>query len=81
MFKSKYLATFLSASGERFISELNEALHKAKETSTPEEFEKIKRSVGEVIGTLEVSMLWPLYRDHPELEPKNLRGSNDGMPR
>lgn len=39
-----------------------------------EEFERLKRAVGEVVGTLEVDFLWQLYKQHPSLEPENLKG-------
>ena len=70
----KEIATAVSSSGEQFIASLNEALHATRESSSPQEYEQFKRAVGLVIGTLEIEMLWPLYKLHPDLEPESLRG-------
>ena len=77
MVRSKELATTLSAAGERFVEALSECLSSAKSSSTPEEYERFKRAIGSVVGTLEIDLLWPLYREHPDLEPKNLRNWKD----
>ena len=73
MIESTELATSLSASGEHFIGELSSVLNTAKTTCNAEEWERIKRAIGIVIGTLEVEVLWPLYKKHPDLEPESLK--------
>ena len=73
MLSSKKIATDISEAGETFVAALSAALDAAKTSCTPDEFERLKRAVGSVIGTLEVDMLWPLYKQHPELEPETLR--------
>ena len=73
MIESTKLATSLSASGEYFIGELSSVLNTAKTTCSAEEWERIKRAIGLVIGTLEGEILWPLYKQHPELEPESLK--------
>ena len=77
MVRSKQLATTVSAAGETFVKALSKCLSTAKSSSTPEEYERLKKAVGSVIGTLEIDLLWPLYREHPELEPQNLRSPKD----
>jgi pyruvate/2-oxoacid:ferredoxin oxidoreductase beta subunit len=77
MLSSKELATAVTAAGERFVEALSECLTIAKSSSTPEEYERLKRAVGSVVGTLEIDLLWPLYREHPDLEPENLRKWKD----
>ena len=77
MLSSKELATTVSAAGERFVGALSKSLSAAKSSLAPEEYESFKKAVGSVIGTLEIDLLWPLYREHPDLEPENLRNWKD----
>lgn len=77
MVTSKNLATEVSDAGERFIETLGKCLMEAQTTCPAEEFERFKKAVGLVIGSLEVDLLWPLYRQHPELEPESLRDWNN----
>lgn len=74
MVSSKKLASSIGTASESFIIELGKALDEAKVSATPEEYEKLKKAIGVVIGTLEIDLLWPLYTKHPELEPENLKG-------
>ena len=73
MITSTELAAEVSIAGERFVETLSKCLVAAQSSCLPEEYEQFKKAVGSVIGTLEIEMLWPLYRRHPELEPENLR--------
>lgn len=66
-------AQAVSRAAEHFIVELSRAFEAARSSTTPEEFERLKRAVGVVVGTLEVDLLWPLYKQHPNLEPENLK--------
>jgi len=74
MVSSKKLASSIGTASESFIIELGKALDEAKVSTTPEEYEKLQKAIGVVIGTLEIDLLWPLYTKHPELEPENLKG-------
>lgn len=67
-------ARAVSTAAEAFLRELSLALELVRTTGSAEEFERLKRAVGEVVGTLEVDLLWPLYKQHPSLEPENLKG-------
>ena len=71
-------ARAVSESAEAFLRALNEAFEAARHGMSPEEFESLKVAVGEVVGTLEIDLLWPLYKRHPELEPENLRAKREG---
>lgn len=66
-------AQAVSKAAEEFLQTLHRAFEHARGTLSPEEFETLKNSVGSVVGTLEVELLWPLYKLHPELEPDNLK--------
>ncbi len=67
-------AQAVSKAAEHFLGELSRAFEAARSSATPEEFERLKQVVGVVVGTLEVDLLWPLYKQHPNLEPENLKG-------
>jgi hypothetical protein len=71
-------ARAVAASAEAFLGELSAAFEAARATESPAEFEKLKLAVGQVVGSLEAELLWPLYKLHPELEPENLKGWESG---
>ena len=64
----------ISEAAEHFLGDLSRAFELARASSTPDEFERLKKAVGVVVGTLEVDLLCPLYKQHPNLEPENLKG-------
>jgi hypothetical protein len=70
MIVSKQTARDLAHAGERFIEALNTALL-SEQRGEVAELEQLKRAVGLVIGKIEVELLAPIYRAHPELEPEN----------
>jgi hypothetical protein len=77
MIPPKPLATSVANAGETFVVALSRALRQAQTECSSEDYERFKRAVGAVIGTLEIELMWPLYKSHPELEPENLRGWKD----
>jgi len=66
-------AQAVSKAAEHFLRELSRALEHARATAEPDDFERLKQAVGVVVGTLEIDLLWPLYKQHPDLEPKNIK--------
>lgn len=74
MVSSEKLASSISFACEAFIIELGKVLDEAKFSASPDEYEELKKALGVVIGTLEIDLLWMLYKKHPELEPENLKG-------
>jgi hypothetical protein len=66
-------ALAVSKAAEQFIQELSRSLELSRATDSPTDFERLKQAVGSVVGTLEVDLLWPLYKQHPDLEPENLK--------
>lgn len=78
MITEKQIAGRVAAASEGFVEALNKALLEVQATATPAEFERFRRAVGMIVGRLEVKLLSPLYKEHPELEPEGLRsGPND----
>ncbi len=78
MLRSVETATEVAKAGEAFVAALSEALSTSKASTSPEEFERFKRAVAIAIGTVEIELLWPIYRQHPDLEPPSLRGEMNG---
>jgi hypothetical protein len=71
-------ARSVATAAEAFLRELSDAFEDARNSASPEEFEKLKHAVGQIVGTLEADLLWPLYKQHPDLEPENLKGWETG---
>jgi hypothetical protein len=38
--------------------------------ASPQEFDRIRRVVGQVMGTLATELLNPLFREHPSIKPE-----------
>ena len=74
MVVSKELASAISKSGETFIKDIGHVLDIAKELSPPAEFEQLKKAIANVLGTIEVDLLGPLYHMHPDFEPEYMKG-------
>jgi hypothetical protein len=67
-------AQAVSKVAENFLRELSRALELARTTVPEDELQRLKFAVGEVVGALEVDLLWPLYKQHSSLEPENFKG-------
>jgi hypothetical protein len=79
MISSKDIAKVVSAEGERFVEALNQALHDVRASASSAEYEKFQRAVALIIGEMEIELLGPIYKLHPEFEPESLRKPrNDG---
>jgi hypothetical protein len=53
--------------------QLNDAIRAVQATSSQEEFEKFRLVVGRIMGAIVVDVLQPLYAEHPDLMPPELR--------
>jgi hypothetical protein len=73
MITSKETAARVSEAGERFVEALNRALLEVRASSSPPDYERFRRAVGLIVGEMEVELLRPLYKQHPELEPESMR--------
>ena len=73
MISDKKQATAVSKAAEEFIKQLSLSLRAAQTTGNNDDFERLRAASGQVVGTLEAALLWPLYKEHPELEPENLK--------
>jgi hypothetical protein len=66
-------AVAVSNAAEEFIKQLSLALRAAQTNGSGEDIERLRKAIGEVVATLEMDLLWPLYRQYPDLEPENLK--------
>ena len=73
MISDRHPAVAVAAAAEEFIKRLSLALKAVQTSGSAEELERLRKSIGEVLGVLETEVLWPLYRRHPDLEPDNLK--------
>jgi hypothetical protein len=74
MISDRQRAVAVSNAAEEFIKQLSRALDTAKANDSSADFERLRKAIGQVIGTLETDLLWPLYRQYPDLEPEILKG-------
>jgi hypothetical protein len=74
MITDRQRALAVSQAAEEFIKQLSLALKAAQSSGTTHDIERLRQSIGQVIGTLEIALLSPLYKQHPDLEPENLKG-------
>ena len=73
MISDRHRAVAVAEAAEEFIKELSLALKAVQANGSAEELERLRKSIGEVVGVLETELLWPLYKRHPDLEPENLK--------
>jgi|tagenome__1003787_1003787.scaffolds.fasta_scaffold18328705_2 hypothetical protein len=73
MISDRHRAVAVAEAAEELIKELSLALKAVQANGSPEELERLRKSIGEVVGVLETELLWPLYKRHPDLEPENLK--------
>ncbi|MCQ4166354.1 hypothetical protein [Tahibacter harae] len=72
MVRDPDVASRLSSVALAAGKELDEVLMFSAERVSPEEFQQLRHAVGNVLGELLLSILNPLYRQHPELKPAEL---------
>ena len=78
MIPDRQRAVAVSKAAEEFIKQLSLALQTVQVNGSSEDFERLRKAIGEVVGTLEADLLWPLYKQYPDLEPENLKGWERG---
>lgn len=74
MIPDRQRAAAVSKAAEEFIKQLSLALQAAQASGSKEDFERLRRASGQLIGALETDLLSPLYKQYPDLEPPSLKG-------
>jgi hypothetical protein len=64
----KVLALMLEYSGK-----LDASVQLVKDSCTEQEFLDYRRAVGKIMGEMCVEIMWPIFKEHPELEPDELK--------
>ncbi len=70
MIKDKEVAREVSKLMLEFSSRLNDSVWLVKDKCSAEELRKYKRGIGAIMGDIATEILNPLYRDNPDLKPK-----------
>ena len=77
MIKDKQVARTAIVMAEAFIAGIHGLLQDAQERCSPAEYEALKRGVGISMGTVDMRLLEPLYRAHPDLIPEGYQFTSE----
>lgn len=55
------------------LGSLNDALLAAQASTQPAEFEQFKKTIGAIMGAIVIDVLQPLYAEHPDITPPELK--------
>lgn len=53
-------------------AKLDSSVKLVMDTSSADEFEAYRTAVGQIMGTMLVDIMNPIYREHPDLKPPEL---------
>lgn len=68
----KELAEKINALMIEYGARLDDSVRLVMDSSSPEEFERYRAAVAQIMGTMLVDIMNPIYREHPELKPPEL---------
>ncbi len=57
--------------------ELDDSIGIVMEASPPDEFQSYRRLAGDLMGAIFLDILQPIYREHPDLTPPELRSEDN----
>ncbi|EFB1501572.1 hypothetical protein FJ881_16835 [Escherichia albertii] len=72
MLKDKTVAADVSALMLEIGSELDASVSLVQQTCDESEFNNYRSAVGEIMGRMLVDIMNPIYKQHPELKPREL---------
>lgn len=52
---------------------LNQSVQRVKDNCSTEEFLEYRRAVGQIMGTMCVDVMMPIFKEHPDLEPDSFK--------
>ena len=73
MIEKKEIAAQISALMLEYGAKLDASVALVRDHCSENELKEYRRAVGEVMGTMLLEIMNPLYRQHPELKPAQLR--------
>lgn len=56
-----------------FSAKLDQSLRTVMEQSTEQDFKNYRNAVGQLMGIMLLDVMNPIYKEHPELKPEQLR--------
>ena len=62
------LALMLEYSGK-----LDQSIQLVKDSCTEQEFLDYREAVGKIMGEMCVEIMWPIFKEHPDLEPDEMK--------
>jgi hypothetical protein len=73
MIKEKTIAKRVIDVMDDCSERINETIREVQQRCSDEEFRRYRKAAGVVMGYIYTDVVAPLYRQHPELEPEELR--------
>lgn len=72
MIKNKEVAEKISLLMLEFGSRIDESLVVVRQQCGDDEFNNYRKAVGKVMGEMLIGIMNPIYKEHPDLKPKEL---------
>ncbi len=72
----KHVAAMIVALMRECSDKLNGSVQTVKDTCTEEEFVIYRKAVGQIMGGMYIDIMWPIFREHPDLEPESMKPQN-----
>ena len=73
----KELATLITKEMLDCVAKINQSIVTVQDHGTTEDFERYRAAAAKVMASLYLDVLEPIYREHPDLEPEELKGRKD----
>lgn len=62
------LALMLEYSGK-----LDQSVQLVKDNCNEQEFINYRKAIGTIMGEMYVEIMWPIFKEHPDLEPEEMK--------
>ena len=69
----KATALRVSETAQEALGQLDLSIHAVQAASAQPEFETFRTVVGKIMGAIVVEVLQPLYAEHPDIVPEELK--------
>ncbi|MBK9266949.1 MAG: hypothetical protein IPM54_45140 [Polyangiaceae bacterium] len=56
-----------------YSGKLDRSVQLVKDTCSEEEFIDYRTAVGTIMGEMYTEIMWPIFHDHPDLEPEEMK--------
>lgn len=73
MIKDKELAAHVITVMDECSERINETIREVQQRCSDDEFSKYRQAAGVVMGYIYTDVVAPLHKQHPELEPEELK--------